>query len=334
MIEDIDLYKSTLNYIPEGITIKDDNGIILFCNKAFCEQLGYHVLELINKPIKDLIASRFQEKYNKLMANQVNFDNKEIHFEKAMLTKGGQVIWFHAFSKIITSNDKNYRITFYRNEIDHKRQKELLLESPNKINEYSFLTSHKLRHPIANILGLINLIDVENLSNPENLHLIDYLKKTSSQLNEVVHELNTALNSSKFSDELRIFPKPQYPKMVMVIDDDSVNQFITTSIINRIEPKIKIKTFGKPKEAIQYFVDGNAIPDIILLDLDHLQMNEWDFLKNFEEVCENSVPIYLLKNFVTVKDRSISKQYRVFKDFLVKPITTEKLDEIFNLFEL
>ncbi len=329
MIEDLEIFRSVLDQSPEGVVVFNGETIV-YCNQSFCDQLGYHKLELLHHPIEGFLPASFRLKHKQIIEQQKLSKNKEAYYEKPLLAKDGKIVWLNAVSKVIEMNEVVYRVSFYRDELDYKAQKEQLMESTKRINEYSFLTSHKLRHPIANILGLINLFDTENLANPENRSLFEYLKQASFQLNEVVHELNQTLHSKKFQDELNIFRKPDFPKVVMLIDDDSINLFITKSVINRVDPKMRVVTFNNPKEALQYLIEGKDMPDLILLDLGLRWMNEWDFLSSLESHQIHKIPCYVFRNFIDIVDKTNARNHSYFKDFILKPVTTDKLNLVFN----
>ncbi|NJL14000.1 MAG: hypothetical protein HC913_14000 [Microscillaceae bacterium] len=57
-----------------------------------------------------------------------------------------------------------------------------------QLQEYAFFNAHKLRHPVANIMGLTHLIKVE--TNPEEQQvLLNYLDKSVEELDKVVHQI-------------------------------------------------------------------------------------------------------------------------------------------------
>lgn len=69
-----------------------------------------------------------------------------------------------------------------------------VLESQNKaLMEYAFINAHKLRSPVANILGLINLIELNDILEDKN-QLITYLKKASIELDSITRSIGSALD--------------------------------------------------------------------------------------------------------------------------------------------
>jgi GAF domain-containing protein len=74
-----------------------------------------------------------------------------------------------------------------------KRTQEL--ESQNKqLTEYAFINSHVLRAPLSRILGLINLIERSDTNSKEQ-ELINHLKLSGEELDNVVKQINKAIDS-------------------------------------------------------------------------------------------------------------------------------------------
>jgi len=68
------------------------------------------------------------------------------------------------------------------------------LANKNKaLEEYAFITAHKLRAPLANILGLVSLIDKTKLREEEK-EVVTNLNKSARSLDEVVHSVMNAID--------------------------------------------------------------------------------------------------------------------------------------------
>lgn len=69
-------------------------------------------------------------------------------------------------------------------------QKEQQIDASKKlISEYSFVNSHKVRAPLSNILGLIQLIKLDC-----NEELLEMLEQSAEELDHVIHEVNSLLS--------------------------------------------------------------------------------------------------------------------------------------------
>jgi signal transduction histidine kinase len=73
----------------------------------------------------------------------------------------------------------------------HQRTAEL--EKKNKaLEEYAFINAHKLRSPVASILGLVNLMKKTPLSN-EAKDINKHLQLSAEELDEVVRSITEAI---------------------------------------------------------------------------------------------------------------------------------------------
>lgn len=68
----------------------------------------------------------------------------------------------------------------------------------NQIKEYAFITSHNLRRPLANIIGLTSAIENANRKNLNIDNLINHLKESSNELDAVIKNTVNLLNQKDF----------------------------------------------------------------------------------------------------------------------------------------
>jgi signal transduction histidine kinase len=74
------------------------------------------------------------------------------------------------------------------------KSKEKLVEKNKSLEEYAFITSHNLRRPLANILGLVQLFDGKKSDDDLNKEVIEKLKTSAEQLDEVIKHTAKVLN--------------------------------------------------------------------------------------------------------------------------------------------
>ena len=68
------------------------------------------------------------------------------------------------------------------------------IEDKNKkMNKYAFMNAHKLRAPIASILGLINLFGKE-ITEDDKKAMVRMLKESAQKLDNVVHEIKDVID--------------------------------------------------------------------------------------------------------------------------------------------
>ncbi|GAB4395994.1 MAG: hypothetical protein OHK0053_08320 [Microscillaceae bacterium] len=93
-------------------------------------------------------------------------------------------------------------------EIIHKN--ETLLHYNHQLEQFAFVTAHNLRAPIARLLGLLNLLDLEMVSVQEQALYLSKLRLVGQELDTIVKDLNTLLEVRK---------SPPYQKEWVVFDE-------------------------------------------------------------------------------------------------------------------
>lgn len=74
---------------------------------------------------------------------------------------------------------------------------------------------------------------------------------------------------------------------------------------------------------------GKELPDLILLDLNMPIMDGWQFLDNFTQIkIEKKIIIYIVSSSIDPKDLEKSKMYASVSNFVVKPISFDKIKEL------
>ena len=97
----------------------------------------------------------------------------EVNFYPIYNNVGG-IIGTGCFAKEITSRLESEKEIVAQNE---------------RLRHIASLSSHELRRPVASMLGLINVIDFDNFSNPENKEAINLLLEVGNEIDEVIRTI-------------------------------------------------------------------------------------------------------------------------------------------------
>jgi len=126
-------------------------------------------------------------------------------------------------------------------------------------------------------------------------------------------------------------------KKVAVIDDDQVFQLIIKKQIEMKQIQCEIMSFYNGQEAIDFFeanVDAEEKwPDLVMLDVNMPVKNGWDFLEDYKflpERLREKVKLYMVTSSVIQSDIDRANGNKNITSFVSKPITNEKLEEVFN----
>ncbi len=75
---------------------------------------------------------------------------------------------------------------FLQNITDRKLYEQQIKRQNRKLKEITFITSHKVRVPLTNILGLTEILDREHPLSEINCQIIEHLKTSAHQLDETI----------------------------------------------------------------------------------------------------------------------------------------------------
>jgi CheY-like chemotaxis protein len=124
--------------------------------------------------------------------------------------------------------------------------------------------------------------------------------------------------------------------IVFLIDDDNIYQFTARKILESTGLAKHIQSFYNGSEAIKYFkestnLEAENFPDVIFLDINMPVMNGWEFLEEYHNLYGNfpkPVVVYVVSSSIDSYDIKKSKQYKAVTDYIVKPVTRIKYQEL------
>lgn len=125
-------------------------------------------------------------------------------------------------------------------------------------------------------------------------------------------------------------------KLTYIIDDDKLTVKLMSILISRNDFCEEIESFYNAQDAItklkQNAENNGILPDAILLDLNMPVMDGWQFLDEFISLMiEKNIHIFIMTSSIDPADIKMATKYKVVKEYIVKPITTQKLDVLCKL---
>jgi len=120
---------------------------------------------------------------------------------------------------------------------------------------------------------------------------------------------------------------------VWIVDDSTVDTFITKNALNDIDAIGNISHYNNPEKALELLVssEGNSIyPDIILLDVSMPNMDGFEFVDEIDaaEKFEDEIPftIVMLTNSQLARDQEKYERDLNLVEFLKKPIDHQSFE--------
>lgn len=124
---------------------------------------------------------------------------------------------------------------------------------------------------------------------------------------------------------------------ILLIDDDQVTNFVNQAIIEKSEVPIDTKAVITGNEGINILNTclnaQEELPSAILLDINMPEMNGWEFLERFstlDEKIKTKVKIYMVSSSQNESDVQRAKSNPNVTDFLHKPLSLQKVKEVFG----
>ncbi|BDU27517.1 histidine kinase [Flavobacterium sp. GSB-24] len=235
---------------------------IVYVNPAFSQMSGYQSNEIIGKSPNIFKGPNSDSEELKKLLRAIK-NEEECLIETISYTKNKEEFWVR-FSMIpIFSNEGaiSHWISIQRDITDEKKletEKEHLIreltQNNKDLKQFSYITSHNLRAPLSNLIGLLNLIEDIPVENEELQEILTGFTKSTHLLNETINDLVKVII---------IKDNPSMQKEEASLEEVFENVFSQLSFqIELHKPIIKLK-FDKVPELIT----NKAYIESILLNL-------------------------------------------------------------------
>ncbi len=120
---------------------------------------------------------------------------------------------------------------------------------------------------------------------------------------------------------------------LLVIDDDDINIFIISKIVEKTGYDVEICAKHNGQLAIDYIKDlvdsQQPLPQLVLIDINMPILNGWEFIEAFEALdLKATNDMYMLSSSVYENDIEKAKSYKSVKGFISKPLSIDRLKEL------
>ena len=122
---------------------------------------------------------------------------------------------------------------------------------------------------------------------------------------------------------------------VMIIDDNSIDLYITTRMIEKNNFGKKVLKYSAANEALKYLQDNqedvSVLPQVIFVDIYMPLMSGFEFLHAYDKLptaLKNHCRAYVISSTIDDDDIARARGDNNVVSFKVKPVTKEFLDRI------
>jgi PAS domain S-box-containing protein len=338
MLHEKELAESVISSLPVIFFLFNKEGKFIRWNKNLLDVSGYTEKEMETiHPLQFFRESEKEKMQNEIMKVLIQGQSDS---EAGLLTKTGKVIPYYFNSISINYRGEECVIGTGTNIVERIRMEDNLRAKNKDLEEFAHIVSHNLRAPIAKIQGLTSLINKEEPYSVENIDLLEYIENEVINLDAIIKEMNLIIREKEYvnftpSQPVEKALQPVKHK-IYLIDDDPIVNIVSKKIIEKTEFAEKIEVFKDASLALQqlnkiFESDAKEFPDIIFLDINMPEMNGWEFLDRFEKLSEEikqNCKVFMLTSSIDPSDVKKSQSYSSVKDFIIKPLSKEKLTNL------
>jgi PAS domain S-box-containing protein len=261
--------RQIMDLIPQSIFVKDYQGKFVFVNKSYALLHGLTTQQVTDKSMTEIAtiannADHLLEEDREVISSGVTktipectfIDDKceshLLHIVKVPFTVAG-------------SNEKavlgiTVDITEQKHaEVERTKMIADIVQRNKNLEQFSYIVSHNLRAPVANILGLTNVIETIGFDNNEEKTIISYMATAAKNLDNVIRDINYILELKHEINE-----KKQSVKFTTLLDEikssiDNVVKESQVKILGDFERVNEMLTVKSYLHSIFYNLISNSI---------------------------------------------------------------------------
>jgi PAS domain S-box-containing protein len=192
--------RAIINNTSDLIWSVDSNYDFISANSAFWKRLelktGRQTLELLSDDFDKKTLEEWKGYYKR------SFSGEAFRIVRCG-TLGADLIFEDiSFNPILDNSDMVVGVSCFARDITKQYQHIQMIEKQNEqLKQISWIQSHELRVPVANILGLVPLFNKVNLADPINLEVLSLMEQASIKLDGTIRKINQQTITIKDIDE-------------------------------------------------------------------------------------------------------------------------------------
>ena len=179
-----------LSTVSDAVIAVDLDLVICSWNRAAEEIYGWKKEDTIGKSFVDFfLPETLEQIFGNGFARLLG--TKPWSIETTHVTKDNRAIFVHCSVNAMKGRQGNLSgfVTVNR-DMTKRKEAENELKRQNKILEaIAWTQAHKVRSPVATILGLTQILNRKDASDPFNIEVIENIRKVAVQLDLVIHEI-------------------------------------------------------------------------------------------------------------------------------------------------
>lgn len=189
--------RAIINNTHDIIWLVDDHMDTVSANQAYYDRIAY-LTE--NKNFNDVTTGDFArervEKWQGYYQRALSGETFSVVEEDEL--RGRKVFEEIRFNPIHDKDNKVIGVNCLSRDITAGKEHMIRIQEQNeKLNEIAWIQSHKVRGPVATILGLADLLNIEHIGDPANVKVLEGVKEAAVELDTIIKDVVAKTNAAK-----------------------------------------------------------------------------------------------------------------------------------------
>ena len=185
-----------------GVVITDADGFTEWVNEGFTKLTGYSFSEVEGELLGNILCGEETDKATAEQLVEKWKQDKPFSDEILNYKKSGEKVWILLdVTPILNEEGAVEKVVSIQTDITDRKEAETLQREMTKdlyrqntdLQQFTYIVSHNLRSPVANVMGLAELLKMVDKSSETFEVSLSYLQKGANQLDVVLRDLNHIL---------------------------------------------------------------------------------------------------------------------------------------------
>ncbi|WP_185156080.1 PAS domain S-box protein [Fulvivirga kasyanovii] len=157
--------------------------------KAIMKQFNSHGVKVGENILVDGIEESIKADWAGYYKKALEGTALNLEYEVTIPGKGRKYLEV-SFNPIKNQKSEVFGVGCYARDITERKVHQLTIEKHNRLlEEIAWKQSHKMRGPVASILGIMSMLDLNDLNSTFNQELLKHLKTTTDKLDLMIKEI-------------------------------------------------------------------------------------------------------------------------------------------------
>lgn len=185
-----------INITDHPIWLVNTACIVKHCNNAFTKWISYFTnnpLSVGDSMLSDELGETYLNKFT--TCYQLALDGKEFKTVEDVMVDGELKFVTITFNPVFDENRIVTGICCYADDITDERKNLTRINSQTKaLMEIAYIQSHKIRGPVATLLGLSNIFNYDDPYDPLNAEVLTGVRNVTTHLDDIVRDVIHLIN--------------------------------------------------------------------------------------------------------------------------------------------